>query len=119
RQFHNPKPLLRLDFLSIEKGVPPQILEVIGDQTDTRERKEVIPIYSIRQEELFSFEELLLMRPENKYCQIFEHLDLAPVLHVLRKKNHRGRPQELNIPAMIYSLLISKMEGIEFVSSLV
>ncbi|WP_415841119.1 hypothetical protein, partial [Paenibacillus typhae] len=39
RQFHNPKPLLRLDFLSIEKGVPPQILEVIGDQTDTRERK--------------------------------------------------------------------------------
>ncbi|SDI93582.1 hypothetical protein SAMN05216192_1101, partial [Paenibacillus typhae] len=45
------------------------------------------------------------MRPENKYCQIFEHLDLAPVLHVLRKKNHRGRPQELNIPAMIYSLL--------------
>ncbi|WP_415841094.1 hypothetical protein, partial [Paenibacillus typhae] len=42
RQFHNPKPLLRLDFLSIEKGVPPQILEVIGDQTDTRERKEVI-----------------------------------------------------------------------------
>lgn len=59
------------------------------------------------------------MRPENKYCQIFEHLDLAPVLHVLRKKNHRGRPQELNIPAMIYSLLISKMEGIEFVSSLV
>ncbi|WP_342563863.1 transposase [Paenibacillus sp. FSL R7-0345] len=106
--------------MSIEKGVPPQVLEVIGDQTDTREqKKEVIPIYSIRQEELFSFEELLQMRPEDKYSQIFEHLNLAPVLHVLRKKNHRGRPQELNLPAMIYSLLISKMEGIEFVSSLV
>ncbi|MFD1910276.1 hypothetical protein ACFSQ7_49465 [Paenibacillus rhizoplanae] len=36
-----------------KKGVPPQILEVIGDETNTREEKEVIPIYSIRQEELF------------------------------------------------------------------
>lgn len=37
RQFHNSKPLLYLVFLSIEKGVPPQILEVIGDETNTRE----------------------------------------------------------------------------------
>jgi len=76
-------------------------------------------MYSIRQEELFSFEDLLLMRPEDKYSQIFEHLNLAPVLHALGKKNNRGRPEELNVPAMIYSLLIAKMEGIEFVSALV
>lgn len=59
------------------------------------------------------------MRPEDKYSQIFEHLNLLPVIQTLRKKNHRGRPEELNLPAMIYSLLIAKMEGIEFVSSLV
>ncbi|WP_052416668.1 transposase [Paenibacillus sp. FSL R5-0912] len=111
--------MLGLFFLGIKKGVPPQVLEDIGDQTNTRERKEVIPIYSIRQEELFSFKELFLMRPEDKYSQIFEHLDLAKVLHVLRKKNNRGRPEQLNVPAMIYSLLIAKMENIEFVSSLV
>ncbi|AIQ51741.1 hypothetical protein R70331_09585 [Paenibacillus sp. FSL R7-0331] len=39
RQFHNSKPLLYLVFLSIEKGVPPQVLEVIGDETNTREEK--------------------------------------------------------------------------------
>lgn len=59
------------------------------------------------------------MRPEDKYSQIFEHLNLSTVLHALRKKNNRGRPEELNVPAMIYSLLIAKMEGIEFVSALI
>jgi transposase len=59
------------------------------------------------------------MHPEDKYSQIFEHLNLAMVLHSLRKKNNRGRPEKLNVPAMIYSLLIAKMENIEFVSSLV
>lgn len=106
-------------FFEHRKGSTSPNLEDIGDQTDIRERKEVIPIYSIRQEELFSFEDLLLMRPEDKYSQIFEHLNLAPVLQAVGKKNNRGRPEELNVPAMIYSLLISKMEGIEFVSALV
>lgn len=59
------------------------------------------------------------MQPEDKYSQIFEHLNLAPVMHSLSKKHGRGRPEELNVPAMIYSLLIAKMEGIEFVSALV
>lgn len=76
-------------------------------------------MYSIRQAELFSFEELLQLRPEDKYSQIFEHLNLGPVLHALGKACNRGRPEELNVPAMIYSLLIAKMEGIEFVSALV
>ncbi|WNS41389.1 transposase [Paenibacillus sp. MMS20-IR301] len=59
------------------------------------------------------------MNPEDKYNHIFEHLDLSKVLHTLRKKSNRGRPEKLNVPAMIYSLLIAKMENIEFISSLV
>ncbi|WP_059041934.1 transposase [Paenibacillus rubinfantis] len=59
------------------------------------------------------------MQPEGRYSQIFEHLNLAPVMQSLSKKHGRGRPEELNVPAMIYSLLIAKMEGIEFVSALV
>lgn len=59
------------------------------------------------------------MGPEDKYSQIFEHLHLAPVLFALGKRSHRGRPEKLNVPAMIYSLLIAKMENIEFVSALV
>lgn len=76
-------------------------------------------MYSIRQGELFSFEDLLKMKPEDKYAPIFEHLDVAPVLLALGKTRGRGRPEVLNYPAMIYSLLIAKMEGIEFVSALV
>ncbi|CAM4524470.1 MAG: transposase [Paenibacillus macerans] len=59
------------------------------------------------------------MRPEDKYSQIFEHLDLAPVMQALSKPKRRGRKEELNYPAMVYSLLIAKMEGIEFVSSII
>ncbi|WP_150273566.1 transposase [Paenibacillus tepidiphilus] len=59
------------------------------------------------------------MSPEDKYSQIFEHLNVAPVLFALGKKSHRGRPETLNVPAMIYSLLIAKMENIEFISALV
>jgi transposase len=58
------------------------------------------------------------MGPEDKYSQIFEHLNLSPLLLTLGKKTHRGRPGELNVPAMIYSLLIAKMENIECVSAL-
>jgi len=100
------------------KGSTSPNLEVIGDETNTRE-KEGIPIYSIRQAELFSFEDLLQMQPEDKYSQIFEHLNLAPIMQALRKPRGRGRKEELNFPAMIYSLLIAKMEGIEYVSSIV
>jgi transposase len=84
----------------------------------TREQ-EGIPIYSIRQDELFSFEDLLQMRPEDTFGEIFEHLNLAPIMQALRKPSGRGRKEHLNYPAMIYSLLIAKMEGIEFVSSIV
>lgn len=59
------------------------------------------------------------MRPEDKYNQIFEHLDLVPLLQALHKPSGRGRKEDLNYPAMIYSLVIAKMEGIEFVSSIV
>ncbi len=59
------------------------------------------------------------MRPEDKYGHIFEYLNLAPVMHALSKPSRLGRPEVLNYSAMIYSLLIAKIEGIEFVSSIV
>ncbi|MEK0313909.1 transposase [Cohnella sp. 56] len=69
-------------------------------------------MYSIRQEELFSLQELMEMSPDDKYGLIFSELDLAPALRVVNKQTHRGRPEELNTAAMIYALLISKIERI-------
>lgn len=76
-------------------------------------------MYVIRQEELFSFQQLMSMKSEDKYTYIFEHLDLGPLLRVLGKTSRRGRPEKLNYRAMIYSLLISKMERIEFVKDII
>lgn len=76
-------------------------------------------MYTIRQTELFSFDQLLKMKPDDRYSQIFVHLDLGPLLRLLGKKSHRGRPEELNVRAMINSLLIGKMERMEFVKDIV
>lgn len=69
-------------------------------------------MYSIRQEELFSLQELMEMSPENKYSLIFNQLNLAPALRMVSKNTNRGRPEELNYAAMIYALLIGKIERI-------
>lgn len=76
-------------------------------------------MYSIQQTELFSFDQLLEMQPEDKYSYIFKHLNLSPALIALGKVYSRGRPGQLNYRAMIYSLLIAKMERIEFVKDIV
>lgn len=76
-------------------------------------------MYTIRQEELFSFEQLMNMHTEDRYCHIFEHLDLGPIVRKLGKKTRRGRPEELNVRAMIYSLLIGKMERMVFVKDVI
>ncbi|AFC30514.1 transposase IS1182 family protein [Paenibacillus mucilaginosus 3016] len=57
-------------------------------------------MHSIRQEELFSLQELMEMVPENKYSIVFKALDLLPALRILNKRTHRGRPEELNYAAM-------------------
>lgn len=76
-------------------------------------------MYEIRQEELFSFQQLMNLKSEDKYTHIFENLDLGPILQVLGKASRLGRPEKLNYRAMIYSLLISKMERIEFVKDII
>lgn len=76
-------------------------------------------MYFIRQPELFSFDDLLKMNPNDRYGHIFEHLDLGPLLRALGKTSHRGRPVDLNVRAMIYSLLIGKMERMEFVKDII
>ncbi|WFA20943.1 transposase [Paenibacillus mucilaginosus] len=69
-------------------------------------------MYTIRQEELFSLQELMEMAPENKYSIVFKTLDLLPALRVLNKRTHRGRPEELNYAAMVYAMLIGTIERI-------
>nr|WP_277713421.1 hypothetical protein [Paenibacillus mucilaginosus] len=66
-------------------------------------------MYTIRQEELFSLQELMEMAPENKYSIVFKTLDLLPALRVLNKRTHRGRPEELNYAAMVYAMLIGPL----------
>lgn len=56
-------------------------------------------MYTIRQEILFSLEQLLEMSPNDKYAWIFETLDITPFLRALTKKNHLGAPETLNYRA--------------------
>jgi hypothetical protein len=70
-------------------------------------------MYSIRQENLFSLEQLLGMSPNEKYAWIFETHDITPIILTLTKKNHLGAPEELNCRAMIYSLFIRIVERMQ------
>jgi transposase len=76
-------------------------------------------MYSIRQEHLFSLEQLLEMSPDEKYGWIFETLDITPFLRAVTKKNNRGAPETLNYSAMIYSLFIRIVERMPCISDLV
>lgn len=76
-------------------------------------------MYTIRQENLFSLEQLLEMSPDEKYSWIFETLDINPIVLTLTKKNHLGAPEELNYRAMIYSLFIRIVERMPFIKDLV
>lgn len=76
-------------------------------------------MYSIRQESLFSLEQLLEMSPNEKYAWIFETLDITPFLRAVTKKSLRGAPDTLNYRAMIYSLFIRIAEGMPFIKDLV
>jgi len=76
-------------------------------------------MYTIQQEELFSFEQLMEMKAESKYALILEQLPLAKILHAINKVRLRGRPESVNTRAMIYSLVIGKLERIPFVKDIV
>jgi len=76
-------------------------------------------MYVIQQEELFSFEQLMGMQAETKYSAILDHLPINMILHAISKVHHRGRPESVNTRAMIYSLVIGKMEHMLFVKDIV
>ncbi|MFD0698747.1 transposase [Paenibacillus sp. GCM10027628] len=76
-------------------------------------------MYVIQQEELFSFEQLMGMQSESKYSAILEHLPIGMILHAINKASHRGRPENINTRAMIYSLVIGKMEHMLFVKDII
>ncbi|MNF70624.1 Transposase DDE domain protein [compost metagenome] len=76
-------------------------------------------MYGIRQEELFSFEQLMDMQPELKYAEILDPLPISAILHAIGKKSAFGRPERNNTRAMIYSLIIGKLERMPFVKDII
>ncbi|REK59141.1 MAG: hypothetical protein C6W55_01680 [Thermobacillus sp.] len=76
-------------------------------------------MYHIRQEELFSFEQLMEMEITPKADTVLEQLPIGKILHAIGSHKTRGRPETLNTRAMIYSLIIAKLEHIRFIKDLV
>ncbi|MGG1550243.1 transposase [Paenibacillus ferrarius] len=76
-------------------------------------------MYNIQQGELFSFEELLEMSVEQKYVAILEHLPMERILRSVAKKSVLGRAESLNTRAMVYSLIIGKIERIRYTKDLI
>ncbi|KLU67344.1 hypothetical protein DEAC_c05560 [Desulfosporosinus acididurans] len=64
-------------------------------------------MFSIRQERLFSLEEILEMSPKKSYPLIFDTLDITSLLRVVSKRAILGAPTRLNYSAMIYSFIHS------------
>ncbi|MDA8442423.1 MAG: IS1182 family transposase [Peptococcaceae bacterium] len=75
-------------------------------------------MFSIRQESLFSLEEILEMSPKQSYALLFDPLDITPLLRVVSKKAFFGAPIRLNYSAMIYSLFIRVIERIPTIKDL-
>jgi transposase len=76
-------------------------------------------MYGIQQQELFSFEQLMEFEPELKYASILNHLPVEKVLLAVNKRSQCGRPESLNTRAMIYSLVIGKIERMVFVKDII
>ena len=74
-------------------------------------------MFSIRQESLFSLEEILEMSPKKSYPLLFDPLDITPLLRAVSKKALFGAPTRLNYSAMI-SLFIRVIERIPTIKDL-
>ncbi|RNC27960.1 MAG: hypothetical protein AWM53_02071 [Candidatus Dichloromethanomonas elyunquensis] len=75
-------------------------------------------MFRIRQESLFSLEEILEMSPKESDPLLLEPLDITPLLRVVSKKALFGAPTRLNYSAMIYSLFIRVIERIPTIKDL-
>ena len=73
----------------------------------------------LRQESLFTLQELFEMDQKDRFELIFATIDITPALVLLRKSTRRGRTEVINYRAMIYSLMAQIVERIPFVSDLV
>lgn len=73
----------------------------------------------IRQESLFDMQELYDLEPTQRYDEIFSTISIDPIVSVVAKQSNRGRPVELNYPAMIQSLIIRVVERIPEIQLLV
>ncbi len=75
-------------------------------------------MFNIRQESLFSLEEILEMSPKKSYPLLLDPLDITPLLMAVSKKAFLGAPAQLNYSAMIYSLFIRVIERIPTIKDL-
>ncbi|PGS45881.1 transposase [Bacillus sp. AFS041924] len=73
----------------------------------------------IRQESLFGIQDLLEMNASNRFEAIFSTINIDPIVHFISKKSIYGRPTELNVHAMIYSLIARIVDRIPTIKDLV
>ncbi|GBF12464.1 hypothetical protein HK1_02530 [Tepidibacillus sp. HK-1] len=73
----------------------------------------------IRQESLFSIQELYDLEPTQRFEAIFSTIGIDPILAVIAKKSRYDRPVKLNYAVMIYSLIARITERIPFTKDLV
>jgi transposase len=76
-------------------------------------------MYSIRQGHLFSLQDILDLKPTERYATIFEGINIVPILKIVSKKAIDGAPSSLNYPAMIYALFARIIEEIPTIKRLV
>ena len=82
----------------------------------TKRRGELL-IY-IRQQCLFSFEELIKFQPETKLSMVFKTLDLSKVVGGLQKKSKSG-PKGYDPENILRALLAKRLENIKYTKTLV
>jgi transposase len=73
----------------------------------------------IRQESLFSIQDLYDLEPTQRFDAIFSTIDLDSVMFIVSKKSFFGAPTELNYAAMVYSLVARIVERIPTIKDLV
>lgn len=59
------------------------------------------------------------LEPTHRYDAVLSGIDIHPILDVVTKKSRFGRPQTVNVPAVIHSLIIRIIERIYFIKDLI
>ncbi len=72
----------------------------------------------IRHESLFTLQELYELEQKNRFEVIFSAVDITPILRVVSKRSRYGAPVEVNVQAMIYSLIARIVERIPTIKDL-